>query len=64
MNAVRNLADPDYEPTDEELRQLSRDAFGGLQEVEERTSAERRARIQRLQREALELQRARRAGRG
>jgi hypothetical protein len=64
MNTARNLADPDYEPTDEELRQLSRDAFGGLQEVEARTSAERRARIQRLQQEALALQRARRAGRG
>jgi hypothetical protein len=26
----RNLADPDYEPTDEDLKQLSAEAFAGV----------------------------------
>lgn len=28
--ALRNLADPDYEPTDEELRELMHRAFAGV----------------------------------
>lgn len=48
-----NLADPDYEPTDEELRELMKRAFADV--VSKRTIAEdaQRVRIARLRAEAL-----------
>ena len=41
-----NLADPDREPTDEELQQLSREAFAGVRDARERALAALRARIE------------------
>jgi hypothetical protein len=40
-----NLADPDFEPTDEQLIGLSTRAFAGLREAHERQLEELRARI-------------------
>jgi hypothetical protein len=40
-----NLADPDAEPTDEELQQLSRDAFADVPKRNAEARAARRERI-------------------
>jgi len=53
MAAHVNLADPDFEPSDEELRGLMSRAFAGVREAKERNLAEMRARIERLQLEAM-----------
>jgi hypothetical protein len=52
MDPLRNLADPTYEPTDEELADLMRAAFSGIREAHEASLRDMRARIERLQREA------------
>ena len=53
MNRTRNLADPDYEPTDEDLAELMRSAFAGLKEAREESLREMRARIARMSEEVL-----------
>lgn len=40
-----NLADPDFEPTDEQLQELSRRAFAGIREERARSLAEMHERI-------------------
>lgn len=52
MTPPRNLADPDYEPTDKDLRDLMREAFAGLREAREQSLREMRARIAAAQAEA------------
>jgi hypothetical protein len=47
MQPTRNLADPDYEPTDAELAELMRSAFAGIAEAQDRSRAEMRERIRR-----------------
>jgi hypothetical protein len=39
MGRPINLADPDFEPTDDELRALSTAAFAGVREAHERALA-------------------------
>jgi hypothetical protein len=56
-----NFADPDFEPSDEELVQLSREAFAGILEAREKSLAELRERIARA-REAARTEFARRHG--
>lgn len=48
-----NLADPDFEPSDEDLKGLMTRAFAGVREARERNLIEMRARIARLQLEAM-----------
>jgi len=45
MPAPGNLADPDYEPSDEDIAGLMRSAFGGLKEAREKSLVEMRDRI-------------------
>jgi hypothetical protein len=52
MSARTNLADPDYEPSDDDLARLMHDAFAGLRDAREESLREMRARIERLQVEA------------
>lgn len=52
MIARGNLADPAYEPSDDDLARLMRDAFSGLGRAREESLTEMRARIERLQAEA------------
>jgi hypothetical protein len=49
----RNLADPDYEPSDEELIGLSKRAFAGLEEAQRARLAKVRSDIARAREEAL-----------
>lgn len=48
-----NLADPDYEPTDEELEELTRSAFAHLAEARREADEKLKAEIARLRAEAL-----------
>ena len=52
MVVRRNLSDPAYEPSDDELVGLMHDAFGGLKEAREASLLEMRERIVRLEQEA------------
>lgn len=52
MAARINLADPDYEPTDEDLARLMHDAFAGLADAREESLRAMRARIAELSKEA------------
>lgn len=52
MIAGGNLADPAYEPSDDDLAGLMRDAFEGLGDAHEKSLTAMRARIERLQVEA------------
>ena len=52
MARVVNFADPDFEPTDEDLIALSKEAFAGVGE-------RRRAALERLRSEIAELRRNR-----
>lgn len=52
MIAPGNLADPAYEPSDEDLGRLMHDAFSGLGPAREESLTAMRARIERLQAEA------------
>ena len=45
MRTGPNFADPEYEPTDEELAELMHEAFSGIQEAREQSLREMRARI-------------------
>ena len=49
-----NLADPDYEPTDEELQRLSHEAFAPIREAKAREDEARRQRIEEARNEVLE----------
>jgi len=57
-----NFADPDYEPTDEDLLELTQEAFAGLAEERARSLREMNERIARAQREALRDLELRRSG--
>ncbi len=46
MNGYKNLADPDFEPTDEQLLELSRRAFAHIREENELRLQKMRERIQ------------------
>jgi hypothetical protein len=48
-----NLADPDYEPSDEELAGLMKRAFAGLEDAQRARMDKLRANIARLSAEAL-----------
>ena len=52
MIARGNLADPAYEPSDDDLARLMHDAFSGLGRAREESLTAMRARIERLQAEA------------
>lgn len=52
MNAGANLADPAYEPSDEDLARLMHDAFEGLADSRDESLRAMRARIALLQKEA------------
>jgi hypothetical protein len=47
-----NLADPAYEPSDDDLARLMHDAFEGLRDAREESLRAMRARIERLQLDA------------
>ena len=49
MVARMNLADPAYEPSDDDLARLMHDAFEGLRDSREESLRTMRARIERLQ---------------
>lgn len=49
----RNLADADYEPTDEDLVELSREAFAGVREANERSLQKLRERIAKRSEEVI-----------
>lgn len=53
MPSPINLADPDFEPSDDQLKGLMTRAFAGVREARERNLVEMRARIARLQLEAM-----------
>lgn len=48
MVRITNMADPDYEPSDEDLRELSREAFADI-------GAQHEARLARLRQEIESL---------
>lgn len=52
MTARGNLADPAYEPSDEDLARLMHDAFEHVRDAREESLRAMRARIERLQVEA------------
>lgn len=52
MSVRVNLADPAYEPSDEDLTGLMHEAFAGLPEAHEQSLLEMRTRIATLQRKA------------
>lgn len=52
MSARGNLADPAYEPSDDDLERLMRDAFEHVRDAREESLRAMRARIERLQVEA------------
>ncbi len=52
MSARGNLADPGYEPSDDDLARLMHDAFEHLGSAREESLRAMRARIERLQAEA------------
>lgn len=65
MSARGNLADPAYEPSDEDLLGLMHDAFEHVRDAREESLRAMRARIERLQTEArarFEAARRRSAG--
>ena len=45
MNKYKNLADPDFEPSDEQLLELSRNAFAHIREENELRLQKMRERI-------------------
>jgi hypothetical protein len=54
-----NLADPNFEPTDEQLMQLSREAFAGIQKTTEENNQQLRTRIAHARAEAFKRFQAR-----
>lgn len=55
MLPKRNLADPNYEPSDEDFRELCLRAFAGLKERRQLADQRLQEEIQRLRKEALAL---------
>jgi len=53
MERKVNLADPEFEPTDEELIELAHRAFAGVAKANEATQAKLRADIAALREESL-----------
>jgi hypothetical protein len=53
VNRKVNLADPDFEPTDEELQRLAKEAFAEIVVTHQHVVEQRRARIQAASVEAL-----------
>jgi hypothetical protein len=53
MTVSRNLADPEFEPTDAELTELSIRAFAGIRAEHERALQELRLRIAAARRDVL-----------
>jgi hypothetical protein len=53
MGTRESLVDPEFEPTDEQLTELSVRAFAGVREQRERALSEMRARIEDLRRKVL-----------
>jgi len=62
VSDVRNLADPDFEPTDEDLIGLSERAFAHVREEHEASLRKLRADIAAAGEAALERLRERRSG--
>jgi hypothetical protein len=54
VNDPINLADPAFEPTDEQLQELSAQAFAGVAAAHEAALAKMRAEIATAQEQALE----------
>jgi len=50
---VRNLADPAYEPTDEDFAELTQKAFAGVRGQNEAATAQLRAAVENARAEAL-----------
>ena len=53
MTRPTNFADPDFEPSDDELAELMHEAFAGLAEARAQSDRELRARIAAAQRQAV-----------
>lgn len=53
MDRQPNFGDPEFEPTDEQLQALSREAFAGVAERQRSAMARLRAEIETLRAEAL-----------
>jgi hypothetical protein len=64
VTAPINLADPELEPTDAQLRELSSRAFAHVREAHERSLRDLRAEIERARAGALAALRARLADPG
>lgn len=62
MGGRINLADPSFEPTDEQLQELSRRAFAGVAAANARALAKLRAQIGNARQEALRALEQRREG--
>jgi hypothetical protein len=54
MNAQPNLADPEFEPSDEQLQELSRAAFAHLAEARRESDERLRREIAELRQKALD----------
>ena len=54
-----NFADPDYEPSDEDLAELMHEAFAGVAEAHQQSLVDMEARIKEAQREMRAKARAR-----
>ena len=59
MKSVINLANPEFEPTDEQLRQLSKVAFAGLQRANEQRLYQLRSNVLEARTEAFKAFRLR-----
>ncbi len=59
MERAINLANPEFEPTDEQLRQLSKVAFAGLQRANEQRLRQLRSTVLEARAEAFEAFRSR-----
>jgi hypothetical protein len=64
VSAVKNLADPAFEPTDEDLIGLANRAFAHVREAQEESLRRLRADIAAARQAALERLRLRRSGTG
>ena len=53
MKSVINLSNPEFEPTDEQLRQLSTDAFAGLHRANEQRLRQLRSTVLEARAEAF-----------
>ena len=62
MKSVINLSNPEFEPTDEQLRQLSTDAFAGLHSANEQRLRQLRSKVLEARVEAFKAFRLRKQG--